>query len=82
MIFVKHLEDGAMAVGLFNKALDTAQISFKLKQLGISGTQTIRDIWRQKDIAQTNDTFSADVPPHGVILLKVYPGNPNSNKQK
>ena len=82
VIFVKHLEDGAMAVGLFNKALDTAQISFKLKQLGISGTQTIRDIWRQKDIAQTNDTFSADVPPHGVILLKVYPGNPNSNKQK
>ncbi len=27
----------------------------------------------------TNDKFSAEVPPHGVILLKLYPGNTKKN---
>ena len=37
VIYVKHLEDGAMAVGLFNKTLEPAKIGFTLKQLGIEG---------------------------------------------
>ena len=81
-IYVKHLDDGAMAVGLFNKGLAPATIGFDLKQLGLRGTQTVRDVWRQKDIAETRDKFSATVNPHGVVLLKLYPGNPDRNPVK
>ena len=37
----------------------------------------VRDVWRQKDVAEiTNDRdrFDADVPPHGVVLVRVFPG--------
>lgn len=79
VIYVKHLEDGAMAVGLFNKSLEPAVIGFGIKQIGLRGAQTVRDLWRQKDLEITNDKFSAEVPPHGVILLKLYPGNTKKN---
>ena len=75
VIYIKHLEDGAMAVGMFNKGLQPLDMRFTLKMLGLRGTQTVRDLWRQKDLAKTADAFSAQVAPHGVLLLKVYPGN-------
>lgn len=82
VIYVKHLEDGAMAVGLFNKALEPAQMTCSLKQLGMRGTQTVRDLWRQKDIDQIADKYKTTVPPHGVVLIKIYPGNSNRNSVK
>ena len=82
VIYVKHLEDGAMAVGLFNKALEPAQMTCSLKQLGMRGTQTVRDLWRQKDIDQIADKYKTTVPPHGVVLIKIYPGNSSRNSVK
>ena len=81
-IYVKHLEDGAMAVALFNKTLRPATLRFNLKQIGLRGMQTVRDLWRQKDIAETGDSFEAGVNPHGVVFLKLYPGNPKRNPVK
>ncbi|AWI10585.1 alpha-galactosidase [Ereboglobus luteus] len=75
VVYAKHLEDGSMAVGLFNKGAEKSEIEFTLKSLGLRGTQTIRDVWRQKDIATTKDKFSATVNPHGVLLLRISPGN-------
>ena len=82
VIYVKHLEDGAMAVGLFNKTLEPAKIGFTLKQLGIRGTQVVRDLWRQKDLTTTDKGFETQVPPHGVVLVKIAPGNPTRNDLK
>ena len=82
VIYVKHLEDGAMAVGLFNKTLEPAKIGFTLKQLGIRGTQVVRDLWRQKDLTTTDKGFETQVPPHGGVLVKIAPGNPTRNDLK
>jgi alpha-galactosidase len=76
VVYAKHLWDGALAVGLFNKSDAPREAGFTLRQLGLRGTQTIRDLWRQKDIATTTDKFAAPVNPHGVLLLKISPGNP------
>lgn len=78
VIYAKPLEDGSMAVGLFNKGMEPAEISFTLKSLGIRGKQTIRDLWRQKDLTETSDAYTATVSPHGVVLLKIAPGNPKN----
>lgn len=75
VVYAKQLEDGSMAVGLFNKGAEKREVAFTLKQLGLRGKQTIRDVWRQKDIATTSDNFSATVNPHGVLLLRLSPGN-------
>ena len=78
--YVKPLEDGSMAVGLFNLS-DTAQtLGFVLNSLGFrrEEEQTVRDVWRQKDLCKINikDRYETEVAPHGVVLLRIYPGNP------
>ena len=76
-IYVKPLEDGSIAVGLFNRGEKPAKIGFKPIALGLWGEKTIRDLWRQKDLGAFADDqrYETTVAPHGVVLLKVYPGN-------
>jgi alpha-galactosidase len=75
VVYAKWLEDGSMAVGLFNKG-DTGQdAGFTLEDLGLRGEQTIRDLWRQKDLGKSDKGFQTKVNPHGVVLIKVHPGN-------
>jgi len=75
--YVKHLEDGSMAVGMFNKSNKPKEIGFIPKSLGIRGKQKIRDLWRQKDLCEIDaeERFTTTVAPHGVVLVKIYPGN-------
>lgn len=75
VIYVKHLEDGAMAVGFFNRGWQEVKMGISLGQLGLRGEQTVRDLWRQQDQTRTNDRFETRVAPHGVVLVKFYPGN-------
>ena len=76
-IYVKELEDGSKAVGFCNFDREKADISFRnFDKLNITGKQTVRDLWRQKDI-RTLDTgrkpLSLNVPAHGVLLYKFTP---------
>ncbi len=72
-ILEKPLEDGSVAVGFFNLTPAPHSISADWKQLGLNGTQTVRDVWRQHDLGSFADSFSAQVPPHGVILVRLTP---------
>jgi hypothetical protein len=38
----------------------------------LSYDQTVRNLWRQKDIGAFANRFEADVPPHGVLLISVH----------
>jgi alpha-galactosidase len=69
----KDLEDGAKAVGLFNVGNEPNTVKVTWEQLGISGKQTVRDLWRQKTIGTYKDGFEAMVRPHGVVLVRVSP---------
>ena len=69
-IWAKDLADGSKAVGLFNLADDVQVIGFTAEDLGMTGT--IRDLWRQQDIGELTDDFSAAVSAHGVVFLRVY----------
>ena len=76
-IYVKELEDGSKAVGFCNFDREKADISFRdFDKLNITGKQTVRDLWRQKDI-RTLDTgrkpLPLNVPAHGVLLYKFTP---------
>jgi alpha-galactosidase len=75
-IYAKCLEDGSIAIGLFNKSNTPQTAGCSLKDLGLRGRQTIRDLWRQQDLGVFDNEFSATVNPHGVALLRIYPGNP------
>ena len=34
---------------------------------------TVRDLWKHKDIGSTKDKMQFDIPAHGVVLLKLTP---------
>jgi alpha-galactosidase len=70
-IWARNLQDGTKAVGLFNRGDMPTNIAAKWSDLGISGKQTVRDLWRQKDLGEFDGQFSADVGRHGVVLIKV-----------
>lgn len=76
--YFKPLEDGSLAIAMFNLSETPQKIGFSPRSIGIIGNKiTVRDVWRQKDVAEiTNDRdrFDTDVPPHGVVLVRVFPG--------
>jgi alpha-galactosidase len=73
-IYVKDLEDGSKAVAFANFGREKAKLPYRdFKKLGISGKQTVRDIWRQKDISTINTSAQSlplDIPAHGVAYYK------------
>jgi len=70
-VWVKELEDGSKAVGIFNLDKNEKTISFEWSKVGITGKQVIRDVWRQKNMGSFNKSFETKVLPHGVTLIKV-----------
>jgi alpha-galactosidase len=72
-VWARDLEDGSRAAGLFNRGDAEATVTAKWADLGVTGRQTVRDLWRQADIGQFEGEFHASVPRHGVVLVKVTP---------
>ncbi|HTJ00890.1 MAG TPA: NPCBM/NEW2 domain-containing protein [Dongiaceae bacterium] len=72
-VWAKTMEDGSKAVGLFNRGYSDAQVTAKWSDLGLTGKQKVRDLWRQQDIGEFSDAFTASVPRHGVVLIRVWP---------
>ncbi|MBA4850181.1 NPCBM/NEW2 domain-containing protein [Emticicia sp. BO119] len=86
-IWLKHLEDGSYAVGLFNIAHfgqtpesyihwgdeKTVNYEFDFNKIGLQGKFRLRDVWKQKDIGIFSKSFSTAIKHHGVILLRMFP---------
>jgi alpha-galactosidase len=59
------------AVALLNRSGGTANITANFSDIGVSGTATVRDLWAHQDLGEFQNSFSADVPSHGVVVLKI-----------
>jgi alpha-galactosidase len=72
-VLTKELEDGSIAVGLFNLKNEEASLAINWSELMISGKNIIRDLWRQEDIGTYNNSFATQVAPHGVMMVRFFP---------
>lgn len=72
-VWTKPLEDGSLAVGLFNTAEIGQNCTLQWSDAGLQGKQRLRDLWRQQDLGTFEDSYSTDIPRHGVCLLRVWP---------
>ena len=71
-IWTRQLSGGAYAVALFNRAKDDAKMTVKWSEVGIKGTPgKVRDVWAHSDVKTSGGNYSATVPGHGTILLRV-----------
>jgi alpha-galactosidase len=64
------------AVGLFNRGDQPTEVSVTWQdlQLGaVVGAKVLhaRDLWKHEDVPVTGDRYTANVPAHGVVLLRV-----------
>jgi alpha-galactosidase len=74
-VYGKPLDDGSWAVGLFNLSAAPATVKVSWSDLkNVSGSQKVRDLWRQRDLGSFPDGYAATVASHGVILVKISPG--------
>ena len=74
--YVKPLEDGSVAVALFNLSEEERTLGFTPFKLGLYGEQTVRDLWRQQDVGKVTgkDRWEVSVAPHGAALFRLSPG--------
>lgn len=70
-VWVRELADGSKAVGLFNRGETEMKITARWPDLGLSGKQLVRDLWRQQDLGTFQNEFEASVPRHGVVMVKM-----------
>jgi len=71
-VWIRPLAHNQVAVGLFNRSSEPAKISVEWKQFGMGGTLHARDLWAHKNLGAFKDGYSATVPGHGVVLLRVW----------
>jgi alpha-galactosidase len=83
-VWARQLKDGSMAAGLFNTGdpspaglfnwtgeprIDTVSVTWE--ELGITGPQKVRDLWRQKDLGTFDREVKLPVNHHGVMLIRL-----------
>jgi len=71
VIAARPLSDNSLAVGLFNRGEAAATVVIRWADLGLQGSPLVRDLWAHQDLGAIADGFSAKVPSHGVVLIKV-----------
>jgi alpha-galactosidase len=71
-VWTRPLEGKRTAVALFNRGAMPAKIEASFAELGIDGRPAALDVWAQRSL-ELGGSVSADVEPHGVLLLVLEP---------
>jgi alpha-galactosidase len=70
-IWVRELSGGDRAVAIFNRGEAAADVKVKWADLEMKAPTEARNLWSHQDEKFQGDTWSAAVPAHGVVLLRV-----------
>jgi alpha-galactosidase len=74
-IWAKQLADGSRAVALLNRSSAERQMSVSWGEIGypvhLSGN--VRDLWAKRDLGTSKGSFSARVPSHAVVMVRIAP---------
>jgi alpha-galactosidase len=72
-VWSKPLKDGSKAVILFNRDSKKAEMKVTWEELGFKNDKAakVKDLWLHRDLGKFVNGFSAEVDPHGVVVLKV-----------
>jgi alpha-galactosidase len=74
-VWSKQLSDGARAVALLNRGSAPSRITASWTTLGYpeSLSASVRDLWAAKDQGISKGSYSAEVPSHGAVVLRIMP---------
>jgi len=73
-VWVKPLADGSRAVLLFNRASVPSSMTADFGRIGLVAREArVRDLWAHKDTSGVTARYTATVPSHGVVMLRMWP---------
>ena len=70
-VWTRPLKDGSTAVAIFNRRDQAAPVTVDWSRVGVDAPASGRDLWQLKDVTFSGNSFSATVPSHGVIALRL-----------
>jgi len=71
-VWIRHLFDGSIAVALFNRGFEEADVAASWKEIGIDKPSEVRELWIGKDIAVPDTGLKRNVPGHGSLMFRVW----------
>ncbi len=74
-VWVRDLEDGSKAVGLFNKTEKQLSVPVEMKDLQLDGKWSMRDLWTQSDLGKVRGHLEMQTRPHGARMIILTQGN-------
>jgi alpha-galactosidase len=82
-VWAKPLEDGSLAVGLFNRGEAEVRIAANWTALGIQGKHKVRDLWRQRDLGAFDGNFRGcrGAARRGAYSCAITAGNNGENEK-
>jgi len=74
-VWAKQMQDGSRSVILLNRDATEKGITVSWEDIGYPAhlSAAVRDLWRAKDLGPFKEKFSASVPPHSVVMVKIAP---------
>ena len=74
-VWAKPLEDGSIAVGLFNLGGRTRRVTVAWEAIGLHDRRAcqVRDLWAGEDLGEFAGDFSALIDTHDAMLLRLRP---------
>jgi alpha-galactosidase len=74
-VWARPLADGSRAVILFNRSTKAAEIAVHWPEIEYTKdiSAQVRDLWLHKDLGAVKASYTASVPGHGVVMLKITP---------
>jgi alpha-galactosidase len=71
-IWTRPLAKGAHAVAAFNRGPSDAEMTIDFAALGVDQRgKRVRDLWTHQNLPARNGRYTAMVPSHGAVLLRV-----------
>jgi alpha-galactosidase len=70
-VWMRPCWDKTYAVGLFNRSSKRQNVTVNFSELGLKGTQPVRDVWQNKDLGKFKKSFTVEVPIHGAVFVKI-----------
>ncbi|XP_065911762.1 uncharacterized protein [Dysidea avara] len=70
-IWAKPLNDGSVAVALFNSGKEAHDITLDFKVIGMEDAVMMRDLWQHKDLGKFENSFTINVASHGAEVYKI-----------
>jgi alpha-galactosidase len=69
--FADYPAHWSKAAGIFYREVDSAPVTVHFRNIGVGEKASVRDLWAHKDLGVFTDKFTAAVPSHGVVMIKI-----------